>query len=160
MLWPVVAGLEPLPGASFTATAGRNFSGESSSTRLGVTGTLDRWEGSVLLVIMRRWNRSSPCYRKNVLDRHRWESRGQLRKAIVHWVERVYHRKRRQLRLAKLTPVEYELVHEKAVALAVKTPESTEPSAVPLVLSWLVSQIASEVHIRTVTGVLLAINTV
>src|SRR5699024_7021215 len=77
-----------------------------------------------------------------------------------HWVERVYHRKRRQRRLAKLTPVEYELVHEKAVALAVKTPESTEPSAVPLVLSWLVSQISSEVHIITVTVVLLAINTV
>ena len=76
----------------------------------------------MLLVIMRRWNRSSPCYRKNVHNRHRWESRGQLRKAIVHWVERVYQRKRRQRRLAKLTPVEYELVHEKDVVLAVKNP--------------------------------------
>ena len=55
---------------------------------------------------------------KNVLDRCRWESRAQLRTAIVHWVERTYHRKRRQRRLGKLTPVEYELVHHNAVVLA------------------------------------------
>nr|BFF05877.1 hypothetical protein GCM10023233_08460 [Brevibacterium otitidis] len=55
---------------------------------------------------------------KNVLDRYRWVSRAQLRTAIVHWIERTYHRKRRQRRLGKLTPVEYELVHHKAVALA------------------------------------------
>ena len=50
---------------------------------------------------------------------------------IVHWVERTCHRKRRQRRLGKLTPVEYELVHHKAVALAASTPESTKPPAVP-----------------------------
>jgi len=55
---------------------------------------------------------------KNVLDRGRWDTRARLRTAIVHWVERTYHRKRRQRRLGKLTPVEYELVHHKAVALA------------------------------------------
>ncbi|SMY02978.1 Integrase core domain-containing protein [Brevibacterium aurantiacum] len=55
---------------------------------------------------------------KNVLDRGRWDTRARLRTAIVHWVERTYHRKRRQRRLGKLTPVEYELVHQKAVALA------------------------------------------
>ena len=55
---------------------------------------------------------------KNVLDRGRWDTRTRLRTAIVHWVERTYHRKRRQRRLGKLTPVEDELVHHKAVALA------------------------------------------
>ncbi|MFC5424995.1 IS3 family transposase [Brevibacterium otitidis] len=54
---------------------------------------------------------------KNVLNRRRWATRAQLRTAIVHWVERTYHQKRRQRRLGKLTPVEYELVHHKAVAL-------------------------------------------
>lgn len=69
---------------------------------------------------------------KNVLDRGRWGTRARLRTAIVHWVERTYHRKRRQRRLGKLAPVDYEPVHHKAVALAAQTPESTKPSAVAL----------------------------
>ena len=55
---------------------------------------------------------------KNVLDRRRWVSRNELRLAIIHWIERTYHRRRRQRRLGKLTPVEYETIHQKAVALA------------------------------------------
>jgi transposase InsO family protein len=41
---------------------------------------------------------------KNVLDRRRWEIRDQLRLAIITWIERTYHRRRRQRRLGKLTP--------------------------------------------------------
>ena len=33
---------------------------------------------------------------KNVLDRQRWSSREELRLAIVIWIERTYHRRRRQ----------------------------------------------------------------
>lgn len=33
---------------------------------------------------------------KNVLDRRRWDTREQLRIAIVTWIERPYHRRRRQ----------------------------------------------------------------
>ncbi len=55
---------------------------------------------------------------KNVLDRRRWATRNELRLAIIHWIERTYHRRRRQRRLGKLTPVEYETIHQKAVALA------------------------------------------
>lgn len=54
----------------------------------------------------------------NVLDRKRWTTRDELRLAIVHWIERTYHRRRRQRRLGKLTPIEYELAHHQAVALA------------------------------------------
>jgi putative transposase len=43
----------------------------------------------------------------NVLDRQFWTARGQLRSAIVTWIERTYHRKRRQAALGRLTPVEY-----------------------------------------------------
>lgn len=46
---------------------------------------------------------------KNVLDRRRWATRRELRYAIVTWIERTYNRQRRQRRLGKLTPVEYEL---------------------------------------------------
>ena len=48
---------------------------------------------------------------KNVLNSRRWETRDQLRLAIVTWIERTYHRRRRQRTLGKLTPIEFELVH-------------------------------------------------
>ena len=55
---------------------------------------------------------------KNLLDRHPWGSRLELRLAIVQWIEGIYHRKRRQRRLGKLTPVEFEIIMMEAVALA------------------------------------------
>ena len=54
--------------------------------------------------------------RKNVLDRRRWQSREELRLAIVIWIERTYHRRRRQRGLGKLTPIEVETVYEVAHA--------------------------------------------
>jgi hypothetical protein len=33
---------------------------------------------------------------KNVLDRQRWQTREHLRPPIVTWIERTYHRRRRQ----------------------------------------------------------------
>jgi putative transposase len=47
---------------------------------------------------------------KNVLDRRPWATREELRIAIVRWIERTYHRRRRQAALDRLTPVEYELI--------------------------------------------------
>jgi putative transposase len=47
---------------------------------------------------------------KNVLDRRRWDTREQLRIAIVTWIERTYHRRRRQTALGRLTPIEYEAI--------------------------------------------------
>ncbi|GAB1644075.1 hypothetical protein KRMM14A1259_47470 [Krasilnikovia sp. MM14-A1259] len=46
----------------------------------------------------------------NVLDRHPWRSREQLRIAIVTWIERTYHRRRRQRSLSRLTPIEFETI--------------------------------------------------
>ncbi|MFN2638275.1 MAG: IS3 family transposase [Gemmatimonadaceae bacterium] len=53
---------------------------------------------------------------KNVLDRQRWQTREQLRLAIVLWIERSYHRRRRQRRLGRLTPIEFETVYSLAAA--------------------------------------------
>ncbi|WP_126349492.1 IS3 family transposase [Kocuria rosea] len=47
---------------------------------------------------------------KNVLDRRRWATRQELRMAIVVWIERTYHRRRRQAALGRLTPIEYETI--------------------------------------------------
>ncbi len=54
----------------------------------------------------------------NVLDRRPWATRQELRIAIVTWIERTYHRRRRQKRLARLTPLEYETIKTPAAALA------------------------------------------
>ena len=45
---------------------------------------------------------------KIVLDRQRWETREELRIAIVTSIEQTYHRRRRQRVLGRLTPVEFE----------------------------------------------------
>ena len=55
---------------------------------------------------------------KNVLDRKRWRTREDLRIAIITWIERTYHRRRRQARLGRLTPIEYETIMNPAVSLA------------------------------------------
>lgn len=47
---------------------------------------------------------------KSVLDRRKWATREELRIAIVTWIERTYHRRRRQAALGRLTPVESETV--------------------------------------------------
>jgi transposase InsO family protein len=53
---------------------------------------------------------------KNVLDRQRWTTREELRVAIVTWIERSYHRRRRQRGLGRLTPIEFELLSTPAHA--------------------------------------------
>jgi putative transposase len=53
---------------------------------------------------------------KNVLDRQRWRTRDDLRLAIVTWIERTYHRRRRQRRLGRLTPIEFETINRHATA--------------------------------------------
>jgi transposase InsO family protein len=47
---------------------------------------------------------------KNVLDRQPWRTREDLRIRIVTWIERTYHRRRRQDALGRLTPIEYEAI--------------------------------------------------
>jgi putative transposase len=55
---------------------------------------------------------------KNVLDRRPWATRQELRLAIVTWIERTYHRRRRQAALGRLTPIEYETIMTTAAAQA------------------------------------------
>ena len=55
---------------------------------------------------------------KNVLDRQRWATREELRLAIITWIERTYHRRRRQSTLGRLTPIEYEMIEPTQAAHA------------------------------------------
>ena len=53
---------------------------------------------------------------KNVLNTQRWDSREELRLAIVVWIETKYNRRRRQRALGKLTPIEFEMIYAAADA--------------------------------------------
>ena len=55
---------------------------------------------------------------KNVLNRRRWATHDELSLAIITWIERTYHRRRRQARLGRLTPIEFEAIMTPQVALA------------------------------------------
>jgi len=55
---------------------------------------------------------------KNVLNRRHWATRDELRIAIVIWIERTYHRRRRQAALGRLTPIEYEAIMTTQTAAA------------------------------------------
>ncbi|CAM5295736.1 hypothetical protein SDIAM26S_00922 [Streptomyces diastaticus subsp. diastaticus] len=68
---------------------------------------------------------------KNVLDRRSWRTRNELRIAIVTWIERTYHRRRRRIRLGRLAPVEYETIMAPHTALAAQTPTVTRSRSSP-----------------------------
>ncbi|WP_442915708.1 hypothetical protein [Leucobacter sp. UCMA 4100] len=53
-----------------------------------------------------------------MLNRGFWATREEWRIAIVTWIERTYRRRRRQARLGRLTPVEFEATINTSVALA------------------------------------------
>ena len=46
----------------------------------------------------------------NVLNYRNWPTRDELRVAIITWIDRTYHRRRRQRVLGELTPVEFEAI--------------------------------------------------
>jgi putative transposase len=84
-------------------------------TRNGLTGSMGRVGACGDNAAMESF---FALLQKNVLDRQRRATREELRLAIITWIERTYHRRRRQRRLGRLTPVEYEMLHPKAAQAA------------------------------------------
>ena len=86
-----------------------NFEAESSSAlgRYAMVGSMGRVGAAGDNAAMESF---FSLLQKNVLDRHRWDTREELRIAIVTWIERTYHRRRRQLALERLTPIEFEAI--------------------------------------------------
>lgn len=79
---------------------GSQFRSRPSSKHSGTTASPDRWAGSVRARTTLRWNRSSRCCKR------------------TSWTERTYHRRRRQRRLGKLTPIEFETINRTALTVA------------------------------------------
>ena len=55
---------------------------------------------------------------KNVQNKRRWATREQLRLELVIWIEKTYHRRRRQRVLGRLTPIEFEIINSLAAHAA------------------------------------------
>ena len=55
---------------------------------------------------------------KNVVDRQVWTTCEDLRIAIVTWVERTFHRRRRQAALGRLSPIAFEMTMTSAAIQA------------------------------------------
>jgi putative transposase len=73
---------------------------------------------------------------KNVLNRRSWNTREHMRIAIETWIERTYHRRRRQVAIGRLTPVEYELIMTTTATRAAKLKLSPVRAADPASKRW------------------------
>ena len=76
--------------------------GENPDARIINTTSGAGLQGSIGWVASARDNAAMESFfallQKNVLDRKRWRTREELRIAIITWIERTYHRRRRQAR--------------------------------------------------------------
>ncbi|WP_372477370.1 IS3 family transposase [Nocardia australiensis] len=79
----------------------------------GLRGSMGRVAACADNAAMESW---CALLQHNVLDRKRWATREELRLAMVVWIERTYHRRRRQRGLARLTPIEYETLNQALLA--------------------------------------------
>ena len=108
--------IDPLYLARRTLHTGADLLTDRQKTRLGALfATDDHVEVEATWGVMDSF---FALLQKNVLDRRSWTTREQLRIAIVTWIERTCHRRRRQARLSRLTPIEFETIVSTTVALA------------------------------------------
>jgi putative transposase len=88
-------------GSQFRSRAFRSVLGAA-----GLTGSMGRVASAGDNAAMESF---FSLLQKNVLDRQRWDTRSELRYAVVTWIEHTYNHRRRQRALGRLTPVEFEL---------------------------------------------------
>ena len=104
-------GLGEVTGCVVHADRGSQFRARpyvAALHRAGLVGSMGRVASSADNAAMESF---FALLQKNVLNSCRWSSRAELRLAIVTWIERTYHRRRRQRALGKTTPVEFETIY-------------------------------------------------
>jgi putative transposase len=92
------------PAASCTPIEDRNFAAGILHLRSTATTWSDRWAGSAPAGDNAAMESFFALLQKNVLDRHAWATRDELRIAIVTWIERTYHRRRAKTRPRPIDP--------------------------------------------------------
>ena len=109
-------GRDQVPGCVVHADRGSQFRSRTYVAALhrhGLRGSMGRVASSADNAAMESF---FSLLQKNVLNSRRWDTRDQLRLAIVTWTERTDHRRRRQRALGKLTPIEFETINQAAHA--------------------------------------------
>ncbi|MBS3181930.1 IS3 family transposase [Leucobacter manosquensis] len=101
-----------------TQIVDRNFEAGNFAALLISTPWSGRWAESVLRGDNAAMESFFSLLQKNVLNRRTWATCDELRIAIMTWIERTYHRRRRQARLGRWAPIEYEAIMNEQVALA------------------------------------------
>jgi transposase InsO family protein len=106
--WPTPSRWAARPTRWCTQTAAAQFRSHAFARALraaGLQGSMGRVGACADNAAMESF---FSLLQKNVLNRRRWTTHDQLRLAIVTWIERTYHRRRRQDALGRLTPIEFE----------------------------------------------------
>lgn len=101
----------PAAGCVVHSDRGSQFNAAKYQERLasyGLKGSMGNAGTSADNAAMESW---FSLLQKNVLNRKPWQTRVQLRAAIVRFALVTYNTRRRQVRLGKMTPVEYEAVY-------------------------------------------------
>ena len=94
-------------------------------TANGLTGSMGRVASAGDNAVMESF---LALLQKNVLNRRRWHTRVELRSEIIYWIEHTYNHRRRQRRLGRLTPVEYELAFTQPAAQAASSHTNRQPN--------------------------------
>ena len=96
-------------GCVFTPTGAVNFAAGSIVQALAVTAWSAPWAASGRRGQRRHGELLQPAAEERP-GPPAWATREDLRIAIVTWIERTYHRRRRQDALGRLTPIEFETI--------------------------------------------------
>jgi transposase InsO family protein len=108
----------PAPGAVVHSDRGSQYTSWIFGHRLraaGLLGSMGRVASSVDNGLMESfWS----TMQRELLDRQRWDSKGDLGSAIFEWIEAFYNPRRRHSALGYLSPVQFQELHTAAVPAA------------------------------------------
>lgn len=111
-LGEAVKNRQPQPGCIVHSDRGSQFTSSAYQDALKAAGLVQSMGGVGSCADNAAMESFFSLLQKNVLSQQRWHTRNQLQTAIRHWIEAQYHRRRRQTRLGKLTPIEYETIYQ------------------------------------------------
>lgn len=104
----------PEPGTIVHADRGAQYTSWVFGHRLrsaGLLGSMGRVASSVDNALIESfWS----TMQRELLDRHRWDSRTELAAAVFEWIEGWYNPRRRHTSIGDLSPAEFEALHNPA----------------------------------------------
>lgn len=103
---------KPAPGLTVHSDRGSQFRSEKFRHLLSTHGLIQSMGAVGTCADIAAMESFFNLVQTNVLDRHKWATRQQLRLPLVRWINGTYNRRRRHRALGKLTPLEYEITYQ------------------------------------------------